>query len=98
MLFGEGIRHILDHFAALHHKRNILERVHVREWIAFHGNDVREFPRLESPHSVRPADRGVHSRGLNKGEITTQYAKNGLERIGLLKMDVLGLATLTVAV
>ncbi len=30
-----------------------------------------------------------------EGEITTQYAKNEIERIGLLKMDFLGLKTLT---
>ncbi len=32
----------------------------------------------------------------NKDEITTQYDMNALERIGLLKMDFLGLTTLTV--
>ncbi len=32
----------------------------------------------------------------NKDEITTQYAMDDLEKIGLLKMDFLGLATLTV--
>jgi DNA polymerase-3 subunit alpha len=32
----------------------------------------------------------------NKEEITTQYDMNALERIGLLKMDFLGLTTLTV--
>src|ERR1035438_3126817 len=32
----------------------------------------------------------------NRNEITTQYDMNGLERIGLLKMDFLGLTTLTV--
>ncbi len=32
----------------------------------------------------------------DKGEICTQYAKNSLEAIGLLKMDILGLRTLTV--
>src|SRR5271155_4332225 len=32
----------------------------------------------------------------NRDEITTQYDMNGLERIGLLKMDFLGLTTLTV--
>ena len=31
-----------------------------------------------------------------KGEICTQFAKNSLEDIGLLKMDILGLRTLTV--
>lgn len=31
-----------------------------------------------------------------KGEISTQYAKNSLEDIGILKMDILGLRTLTV--
>ena len=30
-----------------------------------------------------------------EGELTTQYAKNEIERIGLLKMDFLGLKTLT---
>src|SRR5580658_9264918 len=32
----------------------------------------------------------------NRDEITTQYDRNALERIGLLKMDFLGLTTLTV--
>ena len=32
----------------------------------------------------------------NRGEITTQYDMDSLERLGLLKMDFLGLATLTV--
>src|SRR5207237_1667672 len=32
----------------------------------------------------------------NRDEITTQYDMNALERIGLLKMDFLGLTTLTV--
>jgi len=32
----------------------------------------------------------------NKGEVTTQYPMNDLEEIGLLKMDFLGLRTLTV--
>lgn len=31
------------------------------------------------------------------GEITTQFAKDDIEKIGLLKMDVLGLTTLTMA-
>ncbi len=31
-----------------------------------------------------------------RGDISTQYEKNGLESIGLLKMDILGLKTLTV--
>ncbi len=31
-----------------------------------------------------------------RGEISTQYAKNALEDIGILKMDILGLRTLTV--
>src|SRR6202035_2233562 len=32
----------------------------------------------------------------NREEITTQYDMKGLERLGLLKMDFLGLTTLTV--
>ncbi len=32
----------------------------------------------------------------NRDEITTQYDMKGLEHIGLLKMDFLGLTTLTV--
>lgn len=32
----------------------------------------------------------------DKNEVSTQYAKNSLEDIGLLKMDILGLRTLTV--
>jgi len=32
----------------------------------------------------------------NKGEVTTQYAMGAIEKIGLLKMDFLGLRTLTV--
>src|SRR6202042_836683 len=32
----------------------------------------------------------------NRDEITTQYDMKGLERLGLLKMDFLGLTTLTV--
>ena len=31
----------------------------------------------------------------NRDEITTQYDMKGLERLGLLKMDFLGLTTLT---
>jgi len=33
---------------------------------------------------------------VKRDEITTQYDMNALERIGLLKMDFLGLTTLTV--
>ncbi len=32
----------------------------------------------------------------NKDEIVTQYDMNGLEKLGLLKMDFLGLTTLTI--
>jgi len=32
----------------------------------------------------------------DRGEVSTQYAKNSLEDIGILKMDILGLRTLTV--
>ncbi|MEO0155520.1 MAG: DNA polymerase III subunit alpha [candidate division WOR-3 bacterium] len=35
-------------------------------------------------------------RNPEKGDISTQYEKNALESIGLLKMDILGLKTLTV--
>lgn len=35
-------------------------------------------------------------RSPDRGEISTQYAKNSLEDIGILKMDILGLRTLTV--
>lgn len=35
-------------------------------------------------------------RNPEKGDISTQYDKNALESIGLLKMDILGLKTLTV--
>ncbi|MCX7995165.1 MAG: DNA polymerase III subunit alpha [candidate division WOR-3 bacterium] len=35
-------------------------------------------------------------RNPEKGDISTQYDKNALESIGLLKMDILGLKTLTI--
>ncbi|MEO0136509.1 MAG: DNA polymerase III subunit alpha [candidate division WOR-3 bacterium] len=35
-------------------------------------------------------------RNPEKGDISTQYDKNALEAIGLLKMDILGLKTLTI--
>jgi len=46
-----------------------------------------------SPH---PLTAIVPLYKSDKGEITTQYDMNALERIGLLKMDFLGLTTLTV--
>src|SRR5262249_742153 len=46
-----------------------------------------------SPQPVREL-RPVYK--TNRGEITTQYDMKGLERLGLLKMDFLGLTTLTV--
>ncbi len=46
-----------------------------------------------SPH---PLTEIVPLYKSNKDEITTQYDMNALERIGLLKMDFLGLTTLTV--
>ncbi len=46
--------------------------------------------------SPRPLTEIVPLYKSNKEEITTQYDMNALERIGLLKMDFLGLTTLTV--
>jgi DNA polymerase-3 subunit alpha len=46
--------------------------------------------------SPRPLTDVVPVYKTNRDEITTQYDMNALERIGLLKMDFLGLTTLTV--
>jgi DNA polymerase-3 subunit alpha len=46
--------------------------------------------------SPRPLTEIVPLYRTNRDEITTQYDMNALERIGLLKMDFLGLTTLTV--
>jgi DNA polymerase-3 subunit alpha len=46
--------------------------------------------------SPQPLTEIVPLYKSNKDEITTQYDMNALERIGLLKMDFLGLTTLTV--
>src|ERR1700694_3482819 len=46
--------------------------------------------------SPRPLTEIVPLYKSNRDEITTQYDMNALERIGLLKMDFLGLTTLTV--
>ncbi len=46
--------------------------------------------------SPRPLTEIVPLYKTNKDEITTQYDMEALERIGLLKMDFLGLTTLTV--
>jgi DNA polymerase-3 subunit alpha len=46
--------------------------------------------------SPRPLTDIVPLYKSNRDEITTQYDMNALERIGLLKMDFLGLTTLTV--
>ncbi len=46
--------------------------------------------------SPQPLQEIVPLHKSNKDEITTQYAMDDLEKIGLLKMDFLGLATLTV--
>src|SRR3989454_869442 len=46
--------------------------------------------------SPRPRTDIVPLYKSNRDEITTQYDMNALERIGLLKMDFLGLTTLTV--
>src|ERR1700732_1118079 len=46
--------------------------------------------------SPRPLTDIVPIYKTNRDEITTQYDMNALERIGLLKMDFLGLTTLTV--
>ncbi|HKN73817.1 MAG TPA: DNA polymerase III subunit alpha [Candidatus Acidoferrum sp.] len=46
--------------------------------------------------SPRPLTDIVPVYKTNRDEITTQYDMNDLERIGLLKMDFLGLTTLTV--
>src|ERR1035438_2210089 len=46
--------------------------------------------------SARPPTYIVPIYKTNRDEITTQYDMNALERIGLLKMDFLGLTTLTV--
>src|SRR5215471_10286251 len=46
--------------------------------------------------SPRPLTEVVPLYKSNKDEITTQYDMNALERVGLLKMDFLGLTTLTI--
>jgi DNA polymerase-3 subunit alpha len=46
--------------------------------------------------SPQPLQELVPLYKSNKNEITTQYAMDDLEKIGLLKMDFLGLTTLTV--
>jgi DNA polymerase-3 subunit alpha len=46
--------------------------------------------------SPRPLTDLIPVYKTNRDEITTQYDMNALERIGLLKMDFLGLTTLTV--
>ncbi len=46
--------------------------------------------------SPQPLQESVPLYKSNKDEITTQYAMDDLEKIGLLKMDFLGLTTLTV--
>jgi DNA polymerase-3 subunit alpha len=46
--------------------------------------------------SPEPLTEVVPLYKTNRDEITTQYDMNGLERLGLLKMDFLGLTTLTV--
>src|SRR2546427_530438 len=46
--------------------------------------------------SPQPLTEVVPIYKTNRDEITTQYDMNALERIGLLKMDFLGLTTLTV--
>ncbi len=46
--------------------------------------------------SPQPLTEIVPLYKSNKEEVTTQYDMNALERIGLLKMDFLGLTTLTV--
>ena len=46
--------------------------------------------------SPQPLTELVPVYKTNRDEVTTQYDMNALERIGLLKMDFLGLATLTV--
>ncbi|MBI4462695.1 MAG: DNA polymerase III subunit alpha, partial [Acidobacteria bacterium] len=46
--------------------------------------------------SPQPLTRMVPLYKTNRDEVVTQYAMDDLERIGLLKMDFLGLATLTV--
>ena len=46
--------------------------------------------------SPRPLTDLVPVYKTNRDEITTQYDMNALERVGLLKMDFLGLTTLTV--
>src|SRR6202042_1344838 len=46
--------------------------------------------------SPQPLTEIVPLYKSSKEEVTTQYDMNALERIGLLKMDFLGLTTLTV--
>ncbi|MCP6769450.1 hypothetical protein NL529_31850, partial [Klebsiella pneumoniae] len=46
--------------------------------------------------SPQPLTELVPVYKTNRDEITTQYDMTDLERIGLLKMDFLGLTTLTV--
>jgi DNA polymerase-3 subunit alpha len=46
--------------------------------------------------SPRPLEEIVPLYKTNKDEVVTQFAMDDLEKVGLLKMDFLGLATLTV--
>lgn len=46
--------------------------------------------------SKEPLTNHTPLHSLEKNEVTTQYAMESIEKIGLLKMDILGLRTLTV--
>ncbi len=75
------------------------ERVKDLLQVAMH---LEGFVRHASTHaagvviSPQPLQEIVPLYKSNKDEITTQYAMDDLEKIGLLKMDFLGLTTLTV--
>jgi DNA polymerase III subunit alpha len=66
------------------------------------AGSLEGFARHASTHaagvviSPQPLQEIVPLYKSNKDEITTQYAMDDLEKIGLLKMDFLGLTTLTI--
>ena len=74
------------------HVRELLEVAQRLEGLARHAS-THAAGVVVSP---QPLTEIVPIYKTNRDEITTQYDMNALERIGLLKMDFLGLTTLTV--
>jgi DNA polymerase III subunit alpha len=74
------------------HVRELLEVAQRLEGLARHAS-THAAGVVVSP---QPLAEIVPIYKTNRDEITTQYDMNALERIGLLKMDFLGLTTLTV--